>query len=1341
MKKYRFARSCLALALTAAVTLSSWAVPLFAARAEAAQDLRAMTKGDYPVDDTLKTWVPPNVFFLLDVGSPMTFTPLGTLPLDTDGKTTADHILEFEKATYGTGARPLSLNGIEQSLANYSRYGRDIDSSNNFIGDEYCYYSPYDGKDGRVDRPFFLTFKAGLLANWRRGEALPTASNLRTQMNTLRGQAPLATTYPYGTTAETSLAQAEQLLALVREYLNTGAPQPVPESLKHFLVPNDSRMYQMKLVLWRMLADNGRLLSRMRTAMGTTYFETTYGGNYIADFYKIPPYDAGYYNGSAKRTIAQGAANGYVLFPHGAGPGWCDSMIPNGSQPYANSQKAYYGVDRDLYLQANGYTLGSSRFWRLNRARMLTPFDFMYEVTDTGEYMAMNGLAEFQRWIDGIEDTTSTSATTQNNPEMFPDGKTPLSGALYGHVSLNGSSMLTQSDTDATAGLPSLSAARKLVRYTSNAENTTTYGTKGSIVLGATHAIPDGYDGYIRAGQAVGSVIDFFSPPSSFLSFLTTGATNNAGYFPVVGSCQRNWVVVFTAGNDSDGLTGAEAVRKLYEDTRVMNGRRWNTVTKRWESATYNMETGVRTLVVGFVDPDATDNESVKLRETLTDMAQWGDPIVESGGNLAANPNAKPYFANDPASLIASLKAVLTRINETKYASASPTVDPDPIAANDAILYYVPSYIATDYDQWEGYFDKYRVTTETTHNSGGEYVTTTVTQNLWEANKKLSGRSSPRNLYMHGAIPGSDATTAVSLSAANLTTYAGVPEKANDFYTWLRDGTDSGSLLGDMEHSSYVITEETADKTVFMQTNRGFLHAIDDDDGNERWAYVPPNAAPRLVGMKYDDNKWISGTHLTSIAMNLLDGPLSQRELEDGDTLLFGNLGYGGAGVYAMNISNPSAAPKLLWAVDNALYQNTADITNIHRWGALAKTMLPPDAYDYSDLGFTVAPTTVVRTESDGDVALLPGGIGYKLGSGGDTQGKVIYVLEPRTGRIIKQLNESAFEAPGSRKMGMVLSAIAYLRNSDGYTKEFYAADSQGNIMYCPTMESTNDWIAVGGAVSGWKLTSLFQIRASSANGETPLAVAKPVVAANASSAGGRWFFATTSEVMVPEDSGTGVNRSISNPEQYVVGVRQTSLTGNEDSNSSGMQQLNYEADEIDGYHTTTHKDVADIGASGFIGWKMMLRPTLDDAKRGMEYVTTAPFIFEGMLFFSTFTPKTTAGDNAEVCPELGDAKIYRMNPITGTGMWNDGKRGATIKNFKIAGMTAVNGRLNVAGAATDGEVTKDELSANISDITDIYDDGAGGRPGLGIDLGDVPNRIPAKTPFVHYWIESLGEL
>jgi hypothetical protein len=54
------------------------------ARGEAAVELRGFLKSDYPLTDAVITGVEPNVFFLLDVGSPMTFSPKGIMPLKTD---------------------------------------------------------------------------------------------------------------------------------------------------------------------------------------------------------------------------------------------------------------------------------------------------------------------------------------------------------------------------------------------------------------------------------------------------------------------------------------------------------------------------------------------------------------------------------------------------------------------------------------------------------------------------------------------------------------------------------------------------------------------------------------------------------------------------------------------------------------------------------------------------------------------------------------------------------------------------------------------------------------------------------------------------------------------------------------------------------------------------------------------------------------------------------------------------------------------------------------------------------------------------------------------------------
>ena len=124
-----------------------------------AAEPRAYEKSMYPPEDSPEG-LPPNVLLLLDVGSPMTFTPEGTMPQSGDSNTPAQRVRMLKDCTYGSGARPEAKDGA-------SRYGRDLDNGNNRIGDPNCYYTPYDGtypENGvegaaKPNKPYFLTFR------------------------------------------------------------------------------------------------------------------------------------------------------------------------------------------------------------------------------------------------------------------------------------------------------------------------------------------------------------------------------------------------------------------------------------------------------------------------------------------------------------------------------------------------------------------------------------------------------------------------------------------------------------------------------------------------------------------------------------------------------------------------------------------------------------------------------------------------------------------------------------------------------------------------------------------------------------------------------------------------------------------------------------------------------------------------------------------------------------------------------------------------------------------------------------------------------------------------------
>jgi type IV pilus assembly protein PilY1 len=146
-----------------------------------------------------------------------------------------------------------------------------------------------------------------------------------------------------------------------------------------------------------------------------------------------------------------------------------------------------------------------------------------------------------------------------------------------------------------------------------------------------------------------------------------------------------------------------------------------------------------------------------------------------------------------------------------------------------------------------------------------------------------------------------------------------------DFGAYNRLYRDREKVLGDIVHSQpvfvkrsfytfadagYTTFTETVTKTragaVYVASNEGMLHAF-DESGQERWAYVPPilmKEMYRLADRNYPTNH-----------RYFIDGPLAVSDVQVGGswkTILVGALGKGGRGLFALDITSPSA-PKFLW--------------------------------------------------------------------------------------------------------------------------------------------------------------------------------------------------------------------------------------------------------------------------------------------------------------------------------------------------------------------------------------------------------------------------------------------
>ncbi|MEN1956331.1 pilus assembly protein [Luteimonas changyuni] len=119
-------------------------------------------------------------------------------------------------------------------------------------------------------------------------------------------------------------------------------------------------------------------------------------------------------------------------------------------------------------------------------------------------------------------------------------------------------------------------------------------------------------------------------------------------------------------------------------------------------------------------------------------------------------------------------------------------------------------------------------------------------------------------------------------------------------------------LLGDIVGSSPAFEPET--KTVYVGANDGMLHAINSDDGSERFAFIPGLVDWAELGMlsrpDYQHRFFV-------------DGPVvvTSKTQTPGQHILVGALGKGGKGLFALDVTEPGSfdASDVLWEVGDTV--------------------------------------------------------------------------------------------------------------------------------------------------------------------------------------------------------------------------------------------------------------------------------------------------------------------------------------------------------------------------------------------------------------------------------------
>jgi type IV pilus assembly protein PilY1 len=388
---------------------------------------------------------------------------------------------------------------------------------------------------------------------------------------------------------------------------------------------------------------------------------------------------------------------------------------------------------------------------------------------------------------------------------------------------------------------------------------------------------------------------------------------------------------------------------------------------------------------------------------------------------------------------------------------------------------------------------------------------------------------------------------------------------------------------------------------IYVGTNEGMLHAFDDSNGSEKWAFIPPDLLPQLkniaegVGHQY----FVDG----SPQAYTLDGNHDGDFLDVGTDkviIVFGER-RGGTSYCALDVTNPDA-PQYLWRIDNT-------VTGFEELG---------QSWSEPVIGKVKIDDGMGGTE-DKTVAIIGGGY-----SPDNSAGRSLYVINVLTGALVKNFTVSDH---ANMTYSIPSIPLAVDTTFDGYINRVYVGDLGGQMWRFGFQRVDDEDNGVeNGNVGNWAPRLLFATNTGSPIFYSPDLVLEPGYAYLYFGTGDR-----TSPCATPE-----TNRLFAVKDRNEDDVAFASRVGAEGKLIEG-DLVDLTANLIqDG----TEQQVADtyslLGTKD--GWYITMEST-------GEKILAAPVVIYGMVLFSTFVPDT------DPCSYGGDAYLYAVDYLSGVSV------------------------------------------------------------------------------------------
>lgn len=483
--------------------------------------------------------------------------------------------------------------------------------------------------------------------------------------------------------------------------------------------------------------------------------------------------------------------------------------------------------------------------------------------------------------------------------------------------------------------------------------------------------------------------------------------------------------------------------------------------------------------------PDPNTASSTETQERIDDL--W---------HAAVNGHGKYYSAGNAAALTRGLNDALSNISSQAGGGAAATTSNPNVTTGDNFVFSSKFWTV----DWTGEF--YRQTLDPSSgvisNTNDWEAHTLLDAASWSSRHIytfISGGGTPRNFQWSALNDASGSSTILcnppgdekdcfaasiissglsqwsSLSAADQTAAAG--QSLVDYVRGDKSNEDTTSTiglyrqrkhrLGDIVNSEafYVgkylfdygygtsngypaIGTARSYPTVYVAANDGMLHAFnagpaglapnDANYGQERWAYIPSMAIKNLYHLadkNYAHRYFVDGS---PAAGDVYDGSLWR-------TILVGGLAGGGAGYYALDITDQTA-PKVLWEFRQKSGCTATAPSGSSRYSS--SSSMTEDC----DLGYSYGNPIITKTPAGTWVVVVTSG--YNNYSNGDGKG-YLYILNALTGVVMGKVSTGVGDTDiitsghGPSGLGKI---NAWVDNAltDNTAKYVYGGDLFGNL-------------------------------------------------------------------------------------------------------------------------------------------------------------------------------------------------------------------------------------------------------------------------------------------------------